>query len=176
MLVISSFTAKLAHMPDTPSLIRPTDSEARETARNLIQLAHFGSLAVLHSDTGLPHVTRIAIGTCPTGTPLTLISNLSFHTTALRHNPNCSLLLGEPGTKGDPLTHPRITLACKAEFISRKSTNYDQLRTRHLAQHPKAKLYIDFADFNFAIFDIQSASLIGGFGKAYALSSHDCKP
>jgi len=176
MLVISNFTAKLAHMPNAPSLIRPTDSEACETARNLIQHAHFGSLAVLHPDTGLPHVTRIAIGTSPTGTPLTLISDLSFHTTALHQNPNCSLLLGEPGTKGDPLTHPRITLACKAGIISRKSTRYDQLRTRYLAQHPKAKLYIDFTDFNFGLFDIQSASLNGGFGKAYALSAHDCKP
>jgi putative heme iron utilization protein len=163
-------------MPDTPSLIRPTDSEAHVTARNLIQHAHFGSLAVLHPDTGLPHVTRIAIGTSPRGTPLTLISDLSFHTTALRQNPNCSLLLGEPDTKGDPLTHPRITLACKAGFISRKTTKYDQLRTHYLTQHPKAKLYIGFADFNFAIFDIQSASLNGGFGKAYALSAHDCKP
>ena len=163
-------------MQDTPSPIRPTNDEARQIARDLIKLARFGSLAVLHPDTGLPHVTRIAIGTSPIGTSLTLVSDLSFHTGALHANPNCSLLLGEPGAKGDPLTHPRITLLCTARFLPRDASDRPLIRAHYLAQNPKAKLYIDFADFNFVLFDIQSASLNGGFGKAYNLSAQDCKP
>lgn len=162
-------------MPNTPSLIRPTTEEARLIACNLIQHARFGSLGVLHPDTGLPHITRIAIGTDPAGTPITLISDLSFHTTALRQNPHCSLLLGEPKAKGDPLTHPRITLTCKASFLSRNTPEHTKIRAHYLTHNPKAKLYIDFTDFNFVHFNIQSASLNGGFGKAYELSAQDCK-
>ncbi len=161
-------------MPDTPSPIRPTDNEARQITRDLIVNAQFGSLAVLHPDTGLPHVTRIAIGTTPSGTPLTLISDLSFHTNALRQNPNCSLLLGEPTANGDPLIHPRITIQCKTCFLTRDDPKHADIRTHYQTTHPKSKLYIDFADFNFVLFNIQSASLNGGFGKAYELTAKDC--
>ncbi len=162
-------------MTDTPSRLNPTDEEARKIAQNLITHAHFGALAVLNPESNLPHVTRIAIGTNLSGTPLTLISDLAFHTTALRQNPNCSLLLGEPGVKGDPLTHPRITLQCKARFLSRSAPDHIQIRAHYLTHQPKAKLYVDFTDFHFALFDIQSANLNGGFGKAYTLSAQDCK-
>ncbi|MBL4751697.1 MAG: pyridoxamine 5'-phosphate oxidase family protein [Amylibacter sp.] len=161
-------------MPNTPSPIRPTDNEARQITRDLIANARFGSLAVLHPDTGLPHVTRIAIGTSPSGTPLTLISDLSFHTKALRHNPNCSLLLGEPAANGDPLVHPRISIQCKTSFLARNDAKHADIRAHYLASRPKSKLYIDFADFNFVLFYIQSASLNGGFGKAYELTAKDC--
>ncbi len=168
--------ATVAVMLSIPSTIRPTDDEARQITRDLIVSAQFGSLAVLHPDTGLPHVTRIAIGTSPSGTPLTLISDLSFHTKALRQNPNCSLLLGEPLAKGDPLVHPRISIQCKTDFLTRKDPKHSEIRDHYLAHRPKAKLYIDFTDFNFVLFTIQSASLNGGFGKAYELTAQDCKP
>ena len=37
---------------------------------------------------------------------LTLVSALAPHFRALRENPDCALMLGEVGDKGDPLTHP----------------------------------------------------------------------
>ncbi len=163
-------------MTKTPSLLRPTDDEARKIARDLIKNACFGSLAVLHPETNLPHVTRTAVGTSPEGMPASLISDLSFHTNALRENPNCSLLLGEPAPKGDPLIHPRITLQCKAGFLPRGTPAHTQMRNHYLNSHPKAKLYIDFTDFSFVLFNIQCASLNGGFGKAYDLSKFDCSP
>ena len=148
--------------------IRPTDDEARHLARALISNAKFGSIAVAHPQTGHPHVSRIAIGTDPTGQPITLISDLSIHTKALHADPVCSLLLGEPGDKGDPLTHPRITLSCRAQFAEKKA-----LRDHYLVSHPKAQLYVDFADFNFMRFQILSADLNGGFGKAFHLKAQD---
>ncbi|PCH96951.1 MAG: pyridoxamine 5-phosphate oxidase [Rhodobacteraceae bacterium] len=154
--------------------IRPTDPDARTLARDLIKQAKFGALGVLTPDTGAPHVTRIAIGQHPTsGQPITLISDLSFHTKALHKNPSCSVLLGEPASKGDPLTHPRISLQCHAELLTRDSSDYNAIRDHYLATHPKSKLYIDFADFNFVIFNITSADLNAGFGKAYALTAND---
>ena len=145
----------------------------RALARQLIDDARFGALAVIDPESGAPSVTRVAVGTDPEGNPVTLISTLSSHTVALQANSRCSLLLGEPENKGDPLTHPRITLDCTARFLSRDSKAHAALRAHYLASHPKAKLYADFADFSFARFEVLSARLNGGFGKAFHLTSAD---
>jgi putative heme iron utilization protein len=156
--------------------IRPTDAEARNMARNLLGDARFGALGVIEPGTGAPMVTRIAIGTTPGGAPLTLISALSQHTGALRANPACSVLLGEPGPRGDPLTHPRLTLQCAARFVDRTTPEHAALRDRWLADHPKARLYVDFADFGFVALNATAVFLNGGFGKAYVLTPDDLGP
>lgn len=151
--------------------IRPTDDDARAQARALVARARFAALGVLEPDTGAPMVTRVALGTEAGGTPITLISALSGHTTALRVDPACSLLVGEPGDKGEPLTHPRLTLQCRATFVAREDD--ETLRARWLDQHPKAALYIGFADFAFVRFTVVAAFLNGGFGKAFRLTPED---
>jgi putative heme iron utilization protein len=153
--------------------IRQTDNEARALARSLLDEARFGALGVIDPEKGAPSVTRIAIGTSPLGTPVSLISDLSSHTTALRAQSRCSLLLGEPGDKGDPLTHPRITLDCDAKFLPKGAEGYDAMRDHYLLTHPKAKLYIDFSDFSFVEFSVLDARLNGGFGKAFRLTPRD---
>ncbi|MBL9058907.1 MAG: pyridoxamine 5-phosphate oxidase, partial [Mangrovicoccus sp.] len=145
-------------------------------ARQLVGAARFGAIGVLDPATGAPVVTRIAMGTTPEGAPLTLVSSLAFHTGALRADPRCSLLLGEPGARGDPLTHPRVTLACRAGFVAQGSLEHDRLRAHYLATHPKAKLYVDFPDFSFVAFGVESAALNGGFGKAFRLTPADLAP
>ncbi len=158
-------------MATTP--IRPTDDEARALARELLAAARFAALAVLHPDTRAPHVTRIALGLTPEGQPMTLISALALHTRALHADPAASLLIGEPPPKGDPLAFARLTLAAKARFIDRATPNHARLREHYLASHPKSKLYADFADFSFVVFDATGAALNGGFGKAYDLTASD---
>ncbi|WP_106205266.1 HugZ family protein [Aliiruegeria haliotis] len=153
--------------------IRPTDAEARSLAKELLRGAGFAALGVLDPETGSPMVTRVAIGTDFDGAPVTLVSSLSQHTTALRANAACSVLVGEPASKGDPLTHPRLTVQCKARFISREDPGHEPLRERWLAHHPKAKLYIDFGDFGFVRLEVERAFLNGGFGKAYVLTAAD---
>jgi len=153
--------------------IRETDPEARRQARDLIDNARFAALGVLDPETQQPHVTRVAMATTPNGQPLSLISDLSHHTKALTAHPTCSLLLGEPGSKGDPLTHPRITLQARAKFVRHGDAKHAELRAHYLAQQPKAQLYIDFADFSLVIFDVLEAHLNGGFGKAYRLKPDD---
>ena len=153
--------------------IRPADDDARALARGLVNGARFGALAGTDPETGTPTVTRIAIGTDLSGGPVTLISSLSAHTAALHGDPRCALLLGEPCPKGDPLTHPRLTLHCTARFLPRDSTGHAALRAHYLTTHPKARLYIDFTDFCFVAFDIADARLNGGFGKAYHLTPAD---
>ena len=152
--------------------IRPTDDAAREMARALLTKARFAALAVVLPD-GAPMVSRVAFGRAPDGTPLTLVSDLATHTGALRGNPACSLMVGEPGPKGDPLTHPRLTLQARAHFIRQGEDGYDALAAHYLADHPKAKLYIGFADFSFALFTVRAGHLNGGFGKAFRLTATD---
>lgn len=159
-------------MKETPP-IRQTDEGARALARQLIGEARHGALGVIDPATGAPQVTRIAVGTTPDGQILTLVSDLSAHTVALKAHPACSLLLGEPGPRGDPLTHPRITLSCKAGFVAHGTEAYGQLRDHYLTTHPKALLYIDFTDFSFVVFTVSAAALNGGFGKAFQLGPCD---
>lgn len=149
----------------------PVDDAARALARDLLDTATFAALGVIEA--GHPAVTRIAMATTPDGAPLSLISDLSSHTAALDANPACSLLVGEPGGKGDPLTHPRLTLQATARFVARDSADHTDLRAHYLSQRPKAQLYIDFADFRLVRFDVRTALLNGGFGKAYKLSPAD---
>jgi len=153
--------------------INPTDDDARALGRSLLAAARFGALGVIDPATGAPSVTRVAMVPGPDGHPLTLVSDLSSHTGALRADPACSLLLGEPGEKGDPLTHPRITLACRAQFTEHGADGWADLRAHYLALVPKAKLYIDFTDFCFALLAVRDAALNGGFGKAYRLTPAD---
>lgn len=158
------------------SPIRPTDDGARQLARDLIDTARFAALAVTDPDTSTPSISRIALVTDPDGAPLTLISQLSAHTRHLMADPRCALLVGEPGAKGDPLTHPRLSLQCTATFIPHDDPRRAALRAHYLTQYPKAQLYIDFADFLFARFDVTSAALNGGFGKAFHLTPEDLRP
>lgn len=152
--------------------IRPTDDDARQMARDLLTGARFAALAVVLPD-GAPMVTRIAFGLSPQGRPLTLVSDLSAHTRALAANPACSLLVGEPGPRGDPLTHPRLTLQANATFLRAGAAGYDEMAAHYLRSHPKSKLYIGFADFSFALFAVHRGHLNGGFGKAFTLTPAD---
>ncbi|MEO1677883.1 MAG: pyridoxamine 5'-phosphate oxidase family protein [Pseudomonadota bacterium] len=153
--------------------IRQTNDEARALGRKLVTEARFGALGVCEPGTGAPMVTRVAVALASDGRPVTLISDLSSHTQALKADPRCSLLLGEPGQKGDPLTHPRITLQGEVSFLRHGEAGHAETRTAYLLQQPKAQLYIDFADFSFAIVDVHVAHLNGGFGKAYRLNPTD---
>ncbi len=163
-------------MPQNTPLIRPSDDQAVSQAKSLISMAKYGSLAFTHPQTGTPFVTRIALGTTSEGILISLVSDLSLHTKALQQAPDCALLVGEPEAKGDPLTHPRLSLQCRAEFLPRSHGNFQKTRDHYLKSHPKSKLYIDFSDFKFVLFHLTSAAMNGGFGKAYQFNPGDLQP
>ncbi|OBY26718.1 HugZ family pyridoxamine 5'-phosphate oxidase [Leisingera sp. JC1] len=156
-------------------VIRPTDDDARELARGLMTGARFAALGVL-LEGGQPLVTRVAFGLDPGGHPVSLISDLAQHTQALRQHPACSLMVGEPGSKGDALTHPRLSLLAEAAFVPRENPDHETLAAAYLAHQPKAKLYLQFADFSFVRFTVTAAHLNGGFGKAFRLAAADLLP
>jgi putative heme iron utilization protein len=149
----------------------PADAAGRAQARVLLDQASTAALA--YADAEGPGISRIALGRDATGIPLTLISDLSAHFTALQADPACALLVGEAGEKGDPLNHPRLMLRARAEFLPRSAPDHATLRGLWLQRHPKAKLYIDFADFAFVRLHPVSAVLNAGFGKAMRLTAAD---
>jgi hypothetical protein len=156
--------------------IRPTDEEARILARRLVVDAQFASVAVLEPGTGMPLVSRIAVAAESDGSPFFLASDLAGHTRALMADPRASILFGEPPGKGDPLAFPRVTVIGRAARIGRGDAAHEQRRAFWLKRHPKAALYVDFADFSFWRLEIERAHLNGGFGKAYVLAAGDLRP
>ncbi len=156
-----------------PSPIRPADAEAKDTARALLAAARHAALGVLDPASRAPMLSRIALARAPDGRPMSLISSLAAHTAALAEDPRCSLLVGEPGAKGDPLTHPRLTIQARAAIVPRESDAHAGLRAHYLAARPRAALYADFTDFAFVVFDVDTAFLNAGFGKAFTLAAAD---
>ena len=160
-------------MPDPIPPIRPTDDDARRLAHGLLRAATTAALAFTDPATGSPAISRIGISLDPQGLPIALLSDLSAHTQALRAIPDCALLLGEPGPRGDPMASPRLSLTARAHFIAADDPTLPDLRQGWLATHPTAQLYIGFADFRFARFTVSAAFLNGGFGRAFRLTAED---
>lgn len=149
--------------------INPTDEDARKLAQKLLHQTRFGALAISHPATSAPYAARVAMLWAGDAL-LTLVSTLSLHTKALQTNPACAALIGEPEGKGDPLTHPRMTVVCQAELADKAV-----LKAHWLAAIPKAKLYYDFTDFQMYRLKPTEAHLNGGFGKTYHLSPDDLR-
>lgn len=153
-------------------VIRQTDAEGIQLAKTLIRTARHGALAALDPKTGAPLASRVGVATDLDGAPIILVSGLAAHTGAILADPRCSLLIGEAG-KGDPMAHPRITLACRAAKLERGTAEQQRAARRYLNRNPKAKLYADLGDFNYFRLEPEGASLNGGFGKAYSLTRAD---
>lgn len=146
----------------TPSI----DDDARQLALRLLTRNGVATLAVLEPGSGHPLASRTSVACTPDGAPLILVSELAAHTAALRADPRCSLLMGEPGA-GDPMAHPRLSLIGRARCLRRGDAETQQAREAYLAALPKAALYADFADFSFWRIEVERASLNGGFGRAW---------
>lgn len=152
--------------------VRPADAEARALAQGLLALGH-AALAWTDPDTGTPGISRIAFARDPQAGLLTLVSGLAPHFRALRDRPDCALMLGEVGEKGDPLTHPRLMIRARATFIAPDDPERPAIRARWLERNPKAQVYIDLPDFAFVRLTPVSALLNGGFARAFHLSPQD---
>lgn len=151
-------------------VLQPVNDDVRKQARTFLRTERSGALATLDPGSGVPMASRVSIASASDGAPVFLISQLSGHFGALVRDVRASILLGQPG-RGDPLAHPRITIhgeACRVEPKENAS-----IRSRFLARHPKAELYVDFADFAFWRLEPHGASFNGGFGKAYDLTRED---
>ncbi|MBK5920784.1 hypothetical protein CCR80_07015, partial [Rhodothalassium salexigens] len=152
-------------------LLQSVDAEARRRAKTLIRTAPAGALALIEPDTGRPWATRVGLACDLDGAPVFPMSQLSGRADAVASDPRASLLIG-PVAPGDPLAQARITLMGTVRPVT-DAAERARLRRRYLARQPKAKLYIDFADFAFWRFEVERVHLVAGFGQAYALSAAD---
>ena len=159
-------------MPDKIDPIRETDDEAIALARKLVSENRYAALGVREVDTGVPLVSRIAYTWTSEIGVYFCASDLSVHSKCLAQDNACSMLIGEPG-KGDGLAYPRITIIGKVVRMDNDNPKRMTYRKHFLTAHPKAELYVDFADFGFYPLEIERALLNGGFGKAYHLSAKD---
>jgi heme iron utilization protein len=163
-------------MPNRPDPTLAPTQEARTQAQALLAGARHAALAYLDAGSGTPGISRIALGPGPDGGPLTLISALAPHWAALQSRPEAAILVGDVGPKGDPLTHPRLMIRVMARFVDRTSAEHALCRDHYLLVQPKAKLYVDFADFAFVHLAPVSALLNGGFARAFRLTAADLTP
>ena len=152
--------------------VQPANDDARDLVRRLLTLGH-AALAWQDPDTGTPGISRIAFARDPEAGLLTLVSGLAPHFRALRDRPDCALMLGEVGDKGDPLTHPRLMIRAQAAFVAPDDPTRPGLRDRWLARNPKAQVYIDLPDFAFVRLRPTSALLNGGFARAFHVAPED---
>lgn len=145
---------------------RPADDDSRALSRSLLAQTTHAALGTLWQ--GAPMVTRVGCLWLPGAGLGLLLSDLSDHAAALAADARCSALVSGPMGKGDPLTHPRLTLIGRAEPV-----NKTLLREGWLAARPKARLYYDFADFNLRVIRIDRAMLNAGFGRAHRMDAAD---
>ena len=162
-------------MTTRPDPVAAADADARALALSLMATGH-AALAWTDPETSTPGISRIAFAHDPQVGPLTLISALAPHFRALRETPDCAVMLGEVGPKGDPMTHPRLMIRARAVFIAALATERSALRDRWLARNPKATIYIDLPDFAFVCLAPQSALLNAGFARAFRLTAGDLQP
>lgn len=159
-------------MSKRPDPVQPANDDAHALVRQLLRLGH-AALAWSDPDTGTPGISRIAFARDPEVGLLTLVSGLAPHFRALRDRPDCALMLGEVGDKGDPLTHPRLMIRARARFIAPDDPARPAIRDRWLERNPKARVYIDLPDFAFVHLTPVSALLNGGFARAFHVAPTD---
>lgn len=138
-------------------------------SRRLIRAARAASLGT--SDRGQPFVSLITPAPAPDLALLLLLSDLSPHTSHLRAEPRCAVLITGETPEPNPQTMPRVTLTGRAEL-----TDDAGLKQRYLALHPYAQLYADFGDFHLWRIAITDASYVGGFAQAARLKAADLAP
>lgn len=159
-------------MTTRPDPVQPANDDAHALVRRLMALGH-AALAWEDPDTGHPGISRIAFARDPEAGMLTLVSGLAPHFRALRDRPDCALMLGEVGERGDPLTHPRLMIRARASFVAPDDPARPGIRDRWLQRNPKARVYIDLTDFAFVRLVPVSALLNGGFARAFHISPSD---
>ena len=142
---------------------RPTEPSFAARARALVEAGRVGALAT-HSRQrpGYPFGSVTPYAPDEQGRPVFLISGLALHTKNLEGDPRASLLVTPPEPVDDPLAAPRVTVLGEARRLGPSEAGAD--RTRYLAKHPSAAMWVDFADFAFWRLEVSGAYYVGGFG------------
>lgn len=102
-----------------------------------------------------------------------LVSELSAHTSALRGDPRCALLVHRGVTQNDPRDHhaiERASVAVAARFLSRDEAAREGLDEAWRARFPSVSaMILPLRDFHFVALSVrdEGASFVQGFGRAF---------
>jgi putative heme iron utilization protein len=154
------------------SVSPPEDFNPIAVAKDLLRATRAGALATIDRNTGHPFSSLVNVATDVDGSPLILISRLATHTANIEADPRASVLLAATG-RGDPLTHPRLTVLGAFARIERDAPDAARAQRRFLSHHPKSRLYAGFGDFSLWRLNLVSAHLNGGFARAADLKACD---
>src|SRR6185312_6679129 len=144
------------------------DFDPQRIAKCLLREAGEGALATLVSG-GAPYASLVTVAAMPDGSPVLLLSKLARHTANIAADSRVSLLL-KADRAGDPLAGARISISGRLE-----KTEDPGAKRRFLARHPSATGYAEFADFGFFRIEMESAHLVGGFGRIVDLSAEELR-
>jgi putative heme iron utilization protein len=138
-------------------------------ARQLLRGTRAGSLATNFNRQ--PYASLVTPACAPDFSVLLLLSDLATHTSHLRADKRCSLLVVGPAETANPQTAPRLTIIGAA-----KKESNPALKQRWLALHPYAAMYAGFADFSLWRITPTAGLIVGGFARAMHLKDTDLTP
>ena len=108
---------------------------------------------------GFPYGSYAPYAVTSRSEPFFFLSGLAVHTKNLQNNAKASLLVSENEAAGGRLNlfGEVVAVADEAEIAA--------MREVYLQQHPEAKQWIDFGDFQFYKLVIANIYWVGGFGE-----------
>lgn len=139
----------------------PSSNEIGFEARKILRNSTSVVIGTTDRDEGYAYTSFCAIAPTLIGEAVFLWSDLSDHRQNVLADPRISILCEQASHRTNPQAGARVTLVGTVEV-----TDDAALKDVFLQKHPSAKLYADFADFNFFKFKLEKAHYVGGFGKA----------
>ncbi len=137
--------------------------------RRLLDARPVASLATLHR--GEPAVSMVPfVRRRDDGALLIHVSALATHTRDMQAHPRVSLMvMAEPDAATPPQALPRVTLQAEVRMLPREGSGYEPAKAAYLARFPDAAVTFELADFAIVVLRPESARLVAGFGRAFAL-------
>jgi len=132
-----------------------------EEARRLVAANRRGVLSTLIPGEGAPYGSLVDLAPLPGGDVVMFLSTLAMHRQYLAEDPRASILIAPSLTEEDALAQPRVTLVGRVAAVADRQA----MAELYLAQHPNARRYINFADFEFLRLEVEKARYIAGFSR-----------
>ncbi len=143
----------------------PGDSESRlalaKEAREIVAANWRGVLSTLIPDEGAPYGSLVDVAPLPGGDVIMFLSTLAEHQQYLAADPRASIFFAPDFNEVDALAHPRVTLVGRVMPAEDRESMVDL----YLENHPNARRYISFPDFQFYRLRVDKVRFIAGFGR-----------
>ena len=127
----------------------------------LLLRAYKNGVLCTHSERmdGFPYGSFTPYAVTSRNEPFFFLSGLAVHTKNLQNNAKVSLLVSENEAAGG-----RLNLFGEIAPVA-EETEIGSMRDVYLREHPEAKQWIDFGDFQFYKLQIANVYWVGGFGE-----------